>query len=88
MDLRVFTQRSSAVAIATGVLVSVTLAQFGAPWGLLGAAVRAGGPGRPSSPTCQLGAAVAAREPEDPGRPRVPEALAAALAAERGREAL
>ena len=34
MDLRVFTQRSSAVALATGVLVSVTLGQFGAPWGL------------------------------------------------------
>ena len=34
MDLRVFTQRSSAIAIAIGVLVAVTLGQFGAPWGL------------------------------------------------------
>lgn len=35
MDRRVFTRRSSAAALATGVLVAVALGQlFGAPWGL------------------------------------------------------
>ena len=34
MDQRVFTRRSSAVALGTGVLVAVALGQFGAPWAL------------------------------------------------------
>lgn len=34
MDQRVFTRRSSAVALGTGVLVAAALGQFGAPWAL------------------------------------------------------